>query len=231
MAAALGAKVILRVPAGLITLMRTLKGDFTLIAHDDPLPACDLCCPLMSLPLAFKTTVETIPSQVPYLSVDPRRRGRWRRRLGPKVKPRIGLAWSGNPGHINDSNRSMPLRALAPLLELDFEYHSLQPETRTEDQAALAAFDRLRTHQDELHDFADTAALIAELDLVISVDTATAHLAGALGKPVWIMLPYSPDFRWLLSRSDSPWYPTARLFRQESRGNWEGVMESVCFAL
>jgi tetratricopeptide (TPR) repeat protein len=231
MVEALGATVILGVPASLQALLGTLKGSFTLATKGDELPEFDLHCPLMSLPLAFKTTVDTIPATVPYLSTEPQKRHEWRERLGVKHRPRVGLVWSGNPEHKNDRNRSMALHYLAPLLGLDCEFHSLQKEVRREDRETLAEYPHIRTHDGELNDFADTAALIAELDVVISVDTSVAHVAGALGKPVWILLPFNPDFRWLTERNDSPWYPTARLFRQRRCGDWEGVVADVYAAL
>ena len=231
MVEALGANVILGVPSSLVSLISTLKGSFTLIGQDDLVPDFDLHCPLMSLPLAFKTTVDTIPAQVPYLAADPHKQAVWRQRLGPKLRPRVGLAWSGNVKHKNDRNRSMALRTLAPLLDLDCDFHSLQKEIKAEDLVALAEGSRIQTHEAELNDFADTAALIAELDLVITVDTSVAHLAGALGKPVWILLPYTPDFRWMTERGDSPWYPTAHLFRQRDRGDWDSVIKEVGAAL
>jgi len=229
-------KLILEVPGALVPLLATQRKNYTLVAKGSPLLGFDLHCSLMSLPLAFKTTLETIPAPLSYLTADERRRAAWRQRLGPKTKPRIGLAWSGNPEHKNDHNRSLPLRTLLPLLERDCEFHSLQKEVRAADRDTLASLPQLKAHQDELNDFADTAALIAELDLVISVDTAVAHLAGAhlagaLGKPVWILLPYDPDFRWLTERSDSPWYPSARLFRQPRLGDWPGVVTAVGEAL
>lgn len=231
MLAAQGAEVLLAAPAALTVLLRSLQGEVTLLTSDQPLPAFDLHCPLMSLPLAFKTRVDTIPAQVPYLRAEPGRRQRWRERLGPKRRPRIGLVWSGNPRHRNDRQRSLPLPALAPLLAMDCEFHALHKVIREDDRAWLAEWPQLVTHERELRDFADTAALIAELDRVIAVDTAVAHLAGAMGAPLWILLPFVPDFRWLTRRSDSPWYPTARLFRQARRGEWAGVVEEVCGAL
>lgn len=228
MVEALGARVILEAPAALAPLLRTLKGDFTLIEQGDALPGFDLHCPLMSLPLAFGTTVDSIPANIPYLAADPQKRAMWRERLGPKDRPRIGLVWSGAASHSNDRHRSMGLVTLTPLLLLDYEFHSLQKELRTEDRAAAAEFTQVvRDHGAALHDFADTAALVAELDLIITVDTSVAHLAGAMGKPVWILLSYVADFRWLTERSDSPWYPTARLFRQDGIGSWSNVLEDV----
>jgi Flp pilus assembly protein TadD len=227
----LGAKVILECPHILIPLLDTLKGDITLVAHGDVLPAFDLHCPLMSLPLAFGTRIDSIPASIPYLSADSHKQREWRGRLGPKARPRLGLVWSGNINHVQDYNRSISLRTLEPLLHLDFEFHSLQKDSRDDDHAILIEHGQIQVHEAELHDFSDTAALIAELDLIVTVDTAVAHLAGALGKEVWILLPYSPDFRWMTERSDSPWYPTARLFRQRNGGNWEYVIKDVCSAL
>jgi hypothetical protein len=223
----LGANVVLEVPATLISLVQTFRGSFNLIAKGDDIPPFDLHCPLMSLPHALRTTLDTIPADIPYLAVDAQRQAQWRERLGTKIKPRIGLVWSGNVKHLNDRNRSIALRTMEPLLRLDFEYHSLQKEIREEDKPFLNEFTQIQSHENELNDFSDTAALIAAMDLVITVDTSVAHLAGALGKPVWILLPYSPDFRWLLERGDSPWYPTARLFRQRSIGDWDGVVAEV----
>ena len=227
----LGGKIILEVPAPLASLCRTLNATFTLIEKGEEIPPFDLHCPLMSLPLAFRTTVETIPATASYLGASAQRQSEAHERLGARIKPRIGLVWSGNPGHQNDHNRSMPLSALKPLLELDYEFHSLHKEIRPEERALLTELTQIHSHEDELHDFSCTAALINELDLVICVDTSVAHLAGALGKKVWILLPHRPDFRWMLEREDSPWYPTARLFRQERRDDWEGVINNVITAL
>lgn len=227
MLTAMGAKVVLAAPPALASLMQTLPTEVTVVIKWNELPDFDVHCPVVSLPWAFKTTLETIPAQVPYLAADPQKIIQWHERLGEKHKPRIGLVWSGSATHINDRNRSIALRALAPLMRLDVEYHSLQKEVRPDDQRDMTKFPQLQLHTDDLHDFSDTAALISAMDLVITVDTSVAHLAGALGKPVWILLPQVPDFRWLLDRQDSLWYPTARLFRQQSVGDWGGVIESV----
>ncbi len=231
MVAALGAKVILEVPTTLAPLLRTLKGDFTLVEKGDILPGFDRHSPLMSLPLAFATTVDSIPAPIPYLVADAQKRAMWRERLGPKSKPRIGLAWSGAASHSNDRHRSMALRTLMPLLRLDCEFHSLQKELRTDDRTESKEFTQLRSHSEALHDFSDTAALVAELDLIITVDTSVAHLAGAMGKPLWLLLSYVADYRWLTERNDSPWYPTARLFRQDKIGDWSNVMDDVILEL
>jgi tetratricopeptide (TPR) repeat protein len=229
--AELGGTVLLEAPATLLPLLETLPGRKTLLASGDPLPPFDLQCPLLSLPLAFGTRLETIPAPIPYLSVPEDRREPWAARLGPRQRPRIGLAWSGAPNHLADRERSLPLRLLAPLLQLDAEFHSLQKLIRAEDEPALAGLPQLVRHEAELRDFADTAALTAAMDLVITVDTSVAHLAGALGKPLWLLLQHAPDFRWMLQRPDSPWYPTARLFRQDHPGDWEAVIAAVAAQL
>ncbi|HLZ20090.1 MAG TPA: glycosyltransferase family 9 protein, partial [Smithellaceae bacterium] len=143
------------------------------------------------------------------------------------TRPRIGLAWSGSAAHTNDRHRSIPLETLLPLLGIHAEFHSLQKEYREADRRILMTEENLIDHSDRIGDFGDTAALMEEMDLVISVDTAAAHLAGALGKPVWVLLPCIPDFRWLQHREDSPWYPTARLFRQTTPGDWNPVLERI----
>jgi hypothetical protein len=158
----------------------------------------------------------------------------WRERLGQRHaggRRRVGLVWFGNPQHLHDQRRSLALDTLVPLLQLPLDFHSLQQTQRPHDQTALAQLPQLQHHGEQLTDFAQTAALIAELDLVITVDTSVAHLAGALGKPVWILLQHVPDYRWLLKREDSPWYPTARLFRQRQRGAWDPVVDAVQAAL
>jgi hypothetical protein len=185
---------------------------------------------MMSLPLAFETTVETIPRKVPYLTPEESLVRRWAERLADDGRPRrVGLAWAGNPGHTHDRKRSVSLAMLAPLAGAgDIAFHSLQVGEAAR-QAAAAAPGGLKVidHFGELTDFAETAALITNLDLVITVDTSVAHLAGALGKAVWMMLPFAPDWRWMLGRAESPWYPTMKLFRQERFGDWVGVIERV----
>ncbi len=222
----MGAKVVLEAPPALLPLLSTLAGNITLVPSWAPLPAFDLHCPMLSLPLALGTTLKTIPAGIPYLSVDAGRQAAWRRRLGPKTVPRVGLAWSGWKENRNDHHRSLPMETLAPLLESPCEFHSLHKEYRPADGSRLAEF-HIRDHHHELGDFSQTAALIQEMDLVVSVDTSVAHLAGALGRPVWILLPWIPDFRWMLDRSDSPWYPAAVLFRQPSPGDWKAVAGEV----
>ncbi|HWP25853.1 MAG TPA: tetratricopeptide repeat protein [Xanthobacteraceae bacterium] len=225
--AARGARVILDVQKPLLRLMSSVAGVSQLIPSGRPPPDFDVYCPLMSLPLAFGTRVDTIPAKTPYLRVLPELRKEWQGRLVAKRRPLVGLAWSGNPAHRNDENRSMSLQTLLPLLETGATFVSLQKDVRPDDAAVLSAHPEIANFSNSLKDFAETAALIAQLDLVISVDTSIAHLAGALAKPVWVLLPYSADWRWLVDRDDSPWYPTARLFRQDETRSWDRVIQRV----
>ncbi|MBV9560131.1 MAG: tetratricopeptide repeat protein [Bradyrhizobium sp.] len=220
--AARGARIVLEVQPALRELLAPMPGVAQIIAEGEPRPDFDLTCPITSLPLAFDTTLETIPSAVPYLSAG-KRAGAWKRRLGATT-PRIGIAWSGNPKHANDHNRSMSLRTLLPLFDGGAQFVSLQKEVRADDWAVLRWQEQVLDASPWLTSFAKSAALISQLDLVISVDTSVAHLAGALGRPVWILLPYVPDWRWLLDRDDTPWYPTARLFRQDESRDYTGVV-------
>jgi len=230
--AARGARVILEVLWPQRELMRTLAGVTQVLARGEPLPDFDLQCSLLSLPRAFGTQLATIPAQTPYLCAAASGADSWNARLGPRNRPRIGIAWSGNPIHHNDRNRSIGLRALLPVLTgIDATFVSLHREVRAADAAVLAERSDILHFGAELKDYADTAALIANLDLVVGVDTSVAHLAGALAKPVWILLPFMPDWRWLLDREDSPWYPTARLFRQDDTRGWDGVIARVRDAL
>jgi tetratricopeptide (TPR) repeat protein len=223
-----GARVILEVQKPLRALMGTLPGAAQVVSRGEPLPDFDLHCPLLSQPLALGTRLATIPAQTPYLWASPQAVMDWNVRLGPRRRPRIGLAWSGRPDHDNDRNRSMRLNTLlSPLAAFDATYVSLQREVRADDAPVLQSRGDILHFGEELNSYADTAALIANLDLVISVDTSVAHLAGALAKPVWILLPFIPDWRWLLDREDSPWYPTARLFRQDETRSWDSVMARV----
>jgi tetratricopeptide (TPR) repeat protein len=214
------ANVVLQVPTPLAALMSRLPGVASVISNDDELPAFDMHCPLMSLPLAL---CQTAPAPA-YLSADPGRIEHWRAQLGPG-RQRIGLVWSGSTIHANDRNRSIPLWMLEPLLNADASFVSLHKDVREADRAALGQFKSLVSVP--LGDLADTAALIAALDLVISVDTVTAHLAGALGKPVWILLPHAPDWRWGLSGTTTHWYPSAKLYRQPARGDWASVVARI----
>jgi tetratricopeptide (TPR) repeat protein len=225
-----GARVIVEAQAPLKSLLSKVAGVDEVVAQGAPLPPFDVHCPLLSLPLVFRTNLATIPSDVPYVSANAERVASWQTRLGARTRPRIGIAWSGNPQHLDDHNRSIPLEALLPALTDAVEWVSIQKVVRDDEQPLLEA-SGIRHFGDELGDFADTAALIECLDCVISVDTAVAHLTGGLGRPLWVMLPYLPDWRWLLERDDNPWYPAARLFRQSQAGDWSGVFEQIGIAL
>ncbi len=225
------AEVFLEVPGPLVGLASEIPGVSSVLAKGDPLPDFDCHCPFMSLPLAFGTKIDTIPADVPYLRTPAASLKKWGNRLGAKAGPRIGLMGSGSTWHRNDRSRSIPLDRFQPLLDRDAEFYSLQKEYRDPDREWLAAEPRIRDFSGELLDFSDTAGLVEQLDWVITVDTSVAHLAGALGKEVWILLPYSPDYRWLLDREDSPWYPTARLFRQAAPDDWDSVLDRLAFEI
>jgi tetratricopeptide (TPR) repeat protein len=233
--AARAGKVILEVQSSLVNLMRTLKGDFTIVAQGDALPEFDYHCPLMSLPLAFNTELNSIPHRDAYLFADAKKSAQWAKHLGKKTRPRIGLVWSGNPKHQSDHERSIPLHTLLQYLPQGLEYVSLHKEIRDSDQAALqqasAGQLKIRLFAKEIKDFSDTAALCAHMDIVISVDTSVAHLAAAMGKTTWILIANSPDWRWLLERDDSPWYQSVRLFRQGIDNQWSPVLERLSEAI
>jgi len=223
--ARMGASVVLEVPVELVGLLGRLAGVAAVVARGAPLPAFDLHCPMGSLPLALATEPDSIPAAIPYLTASAELIAQWRPRLAPLRHPRVGFVWSGRPSHPNDRNRSLALARLAPLLETDqVSFISLQREMSDPDAAVLAGLGGVTAIGAALRDFDDTAAVLALCDLVITVDTAVAHLAGALGRPAWILLPFAPDWRWLLARPDSPWYPTARLYRQPVLGDWESVI-------
>ena len=222
------AEVVLEVPHGMRGLFSHLPGVARVVAWDEPVPDCDIAVPLLSLPLCCGTGLESIPAAVPYAEAPPERLAQWQTWLRPLRGRRIGLVCSGRPGHPLDRQRSIPLARLAPILAApDCAFVLLQPELRAPDQAALADFPSACWPGAWLRDYADTAALLQCVELLITVDTSVAHLAGALGRPVWLMLPFAPDFRWLLGRGDSPWYPTMRLYRQPARGDWDSVIAAV----
>ncbi len=234
-----GAAVVLEVQAELKELMRRLDGVAAVIARDEEAPPFDVHCPLGSLPLALHTELGTVPTQIPYLTADEGRAAKWSARLAALPRPRVALVWSGNPSHDNDRNRSIPFARLTPLFPPPnppplagegwerASFIGIQRDIRSEDAAALAAESRVAHVGDELEDFSDTAAVLALCDLVVTVDTAAAHLAGAMGRPVWVLLPFAPDWRWTRDGETTPWYPTARLFRQTSPGDWGSVIARV----
>ena len=228
--AGMGATVILTVQTPLLRLAASLAGPARVLSVDETPPAFDLHIPLMNLPSALELSVEAVHRGA-YLSAPADLAAAWAARLEGSPGPHIGLAWSGNPKHENDHNRSMALADLARLFDLPITLISLQKEVREPDLALLEAGAPIHRFDAALDDFCETAALIAQCDAVVAVDTAIAHLAGALGKPVMLLLPRHADWRWLSGRADSPWYPTARLFRQAEFGNWSGPVEAVRAAL
>ena len=229
--AALGADVVLEVQPPLVPLLSGLKGVRQVVARGAALPAFDYHCPLMSLPLAFKTDLGNVPAEIPYLASDPARVALWREKLGPKRRPRVGIAWSGSQSQRNDK-RSMALAQMLPLLGDWAEWLSLQKEVPDSDLTLLASRGDVRHLGEELADFADTAAVVELIDVLVTVDTSVAHVPGAMGKPVWILLPFNAhDWRWMLDREDSIWYPSARLFRQAAVGDWAGVIGRVAAEL
>jgi Tfp pilus assembly protein PilF len=228
---ALGATVILEVQPQLIKVLAGLNDVDVLVARGQALPKIDYHCPLLSLPKAFSTELNSIPATSAYVVSDAKRTSIWQDRLGAQSKLRVGLVWAGSATHKNDHNRSIPLQALTSIFEQDVNFYGLQKELREGDRQLIHQHPQIQYLGKYIKDFKDTAALISLMDVVITVDTAIAHLTGAMGKPVWILLPYSPDWRWLLNRDDSPWYPTAKLFRQPSIGDWSSVLSEVNQAL
>ena len=229
--AARGGRVVLEVQRPLAPLLTGLAD--IVIAQGDAVPLIDLHCPLLSLPLACGTDLHSIPAAIPYLQADPARVAAWRARLGDMQpgsasRPRVGVAWSGSADHPDDALRSIPAAALLPPLLLSRPaLHALQTDIRPEDAETLARLTDVYTHAPHLTDFAETAALVSLMDIVVSVDTSVAHLAAAMGKPVWLLVQPDADFRWLRNRTDSPWYPTLRLFRQGTPGFWQPVICAV----
>jgi hypothetical protein len=223
--------VLLCAPKALHGLAAGVQGIAEVLGPGLPAEGFDVHCPMMSLPLALGTRVDTIPADIPYLAAPVAKIAEWQARLGPRTRRRIGLAWSGNADHKNDRNRSIALERLLPLLAADADFYSLQKDYREADAVLMRADGRIRDCSADLGDFTDTAALIEQMDLAVSVDTSVAHLAGALGKPVFILLPYIADYRWHSGTAVSPWYPTARLFRQDSARDWAGVIAEVGAAL
>ncbi|SEC29116.1 Tetratricopeptide repeat-containing protein [Rhizobiales bacterium GAS188] len=219
-----GGRVLLRLERILVRLAAGLPDQVVIMPTSARVPEFDVWCPLMSLPRIFGTRVDSIPAAMPYLGVRPAIAERWQRRLAGLQGLKVGLAWGGSMNHVNDARRSIDLQCLKPLLEIaGVSWVSLQVGPRTADLAALPA-GTMTDLSAELSDFAETAGATLNLDLVIAIDTAVAHLAGALARPAWIMLPFSPDWRWLLERGDSPWYPTLRLYRQKTPGGWDDVV-------
>jgi hypothetical protein len=229
------ANLILIVPDTLYRLYESQHYPFPLVRESAPVPLHDLQCPIMSLPLALKDYVARIPSQTPYLTLKSHHKGTWDELLGKCNSYRIGLAWSGHQSRDIDlcpaRQRSIPLPLLTPILDCQDQFHCLQKEFVGTDLPLLAKETRIVRHHSRIADFLDTAGLIDSMDLIISIDTSIAHLAGALGKEVWVLLPFSTDYRWEQRASRNDWYPNARLFRQKSPGDWLPVIQAVRVAL
>jgi ADP-heptose:LPS heptosyltransferase len=225
----LGAKVILEVPRPLHKLLVNLEGVTSYVMKGDPRPKVDYYCPLLSLPGALKIDLNSIPVAKNYIrfEVNPDVLSAYRNKIGSDKKIRIGLVWSGNPKHKNDQNRSIPLNKLIKFLPQQFEYVVLQKEICDDDLMLLESSPNFKSYPNDIVDFTDTAALLSCVDLVISLDTSVAHLASALGKETWLLLQSVPDWRWLLGRTDSPWYPSIKLYRQPSPGNWDSILEEM----
>jgi tetratricopeptide (TPR) repeat protein len=225
----MGANVIMPVAPGLIAIMQSMHPEIHVTSSmqaASALPHHDFHVPLMSLLGIFRTDLNSIPCADRYIKPDAEISNKWVSRFVNKSKLQVGITWSGSQIHVNDHNRSMSLKQLEPLFKLDVDWHILQTEIRASDDALLphTPFRDWRTELTSLH---ETAGLLEQLDLLITVDTSVAHLSAALGRPTWIMLPYAPDFRWLLNRTDSPWYPSVHLFRQEQPRNWSNVITHV----
>jgi tetratricopeptide (TPR) repeat protein len=220
-----GATVVLEVQPELKSLLSGFESVTSCHARGEKLPAYDVHCPLGSLPLAFKTEPATVPAEIPYLRADEAHIAKWRPRIEALPGKRVALAWAGNASHANDRNRSIDLKLLEPLLALDgVSYLSIQRELRGNDTEILARHANVSHLGGELSDMTDTAAITALVDLTISVDTSVVHLAGAIGRPLWVMLPFAPDWRWTLNGEHTPWYPQARLFRQAALGDWPSAI-------
>jgi hypothetical protein len=218
----------------LVGLFSRVEGVHRVISNEFDVPATDFHTPLMSLPLAFGTRLRTIPGKRAYLSADPDTLQLWRNRLlSDQGRLKVGLVWAGNPEFAAARTKACPVEQLQPLLATEsVSFFSLQKGGAASDAAQLGQeCAHFLDFSEQLHDFDETAALISELDLVITVDTAVAHLAGAMAKPTWILLPFSADWRWLMDREDSPWYPSVRLFRQGRAGDWESLITRVAKAL
>ena len=221
----MGAKIAYKALAPLVPLFQPVAPYVEFIPDLNPGFRFNYICLSYDLPGLFRTSAETVPSDVPYLAADPARIQRWALELGEQSGPRIGVAWAGNSKYVYDYQRSMSADVFLRITDVPrVEFYSLQHVIKPEDAASLIARPHVRRVGEQVADFADTAAILSQLDMVITTDTAVAHLAGALGKPVWLVLGFVPAWRWLLDREDSPWYPTARLFRQSQPGAWDDVI-------
>ncbi|SDR33933.1 hypothetical protein SAMN05443245_4811 [Paraburkholderia fungorum] len=222
-----GARVVLEVNAESVSLAKRLTGYDDIVVRGSLPPAFDMHCEMMSLPMAMNLQLADLPGPMPYLTPDPARVDYWRLKLAHLRRPLVALVWAGRPTHTNDANRSLRLDQLAPLAMPGVSFVSIQKGPAESQAASAPEGMSLLSLSDGIRDFEDTAAILSLVDLLISVDSSPVHLAGAMGVPAWVMLPFVPDWRWLMGRTDTPWYPATRLFRQPKRGDWEGVMASM----
>lgn len=225
------ARIVLQINADQAAFAQRLAGVDEIVLRDALPPPFDSHCEMMSLPMVMGLQLTDLPGRIPYLRADAVRLKRWRKRLAGLPRPLVGLVWAGRPTHLNDANRSLPLAALAPLAMPGVTFLALQKGPAEAQAGAPPPGMRIERFGDEIADFEDTAAILSLADLLISVDSAPVHLAGALGRPAWVMLPRVPDWRWLLGRDDSPWYPSLRLFRQPARGDWSSVTAAIAAEL
>lgn len=226
-----GARVILEINPEMLSLAKRTRGFDEIIVRGTIPPAFDLHCEMMSLPMVMGLKMGDLPGPMPYLSPDPKRLAKWRKRLAKLPRPLVALVWAGRPTHHNDANRSMTLADLAPLALSGVTFLAVQKGPKAIEAKNPPAGMTTVPLDDEIKDFEDTAAILSIADLLISVDSSPVHLAGALGRPAWVMLPFVPDWRWLQERDDTPWYPGMRLFRQQAPGDWAGVVSRMAAAL
>ncbi|MDR3435503.1 glycosyltransferase family 9 protein [Telmatospirillum sp.] len=222
-----GARVVLQISRELYPFARRMKGIDALVVRGEVPPPFDTHCEMMSLPMAMGLKMTDLPGRIPYLSLDQARVRHWRKRLADLPGPRVALVWAGRPNHFNDANRSVRLPDLAGLGMPDVTFLAVQQGPKAVEAASPPAGMRLVDLSGEIRDFDDTAAILSVIDLLISVDSSPVHLAGALGRPAWVMLPFIPDWRWLMKRADTPWYPSLRLFRQPAWGDWPAVVQAM----
>ncbi len=226
-----GARVVVQINHEQACFARRMPGIDQVILRGALPPPFDVHCQMMSLPRAMKLKLDDLPGAMPYLSADEQRVEHWRARLQDLPRPLVALVWAGSDTHSNDANRSMTLSTLAPLADSNVSFISVQKGTRAAEADHPPAGMRLTNLSNEITDFDDTAAILSVCDLLISVDSSPVHLAGALNRPAWLMLPFVPDWRWLLDRDDSPWYPNTKLFRQSTRGDWSDVIARMAAEL
>jgi hypothetical protein len=225
------ARVVLQINQESFELARRSLPELEIIPRGDLPPPFDVHCEMMSLPLALGLQLSHLPGPLPYLFPDEARLAQWRARLAGLPRPLVALVWAGRPTHPNDANRSITLEALAPLGRSQASFVAIQQGPAAAQAATPPVGMALTSLSDEIHDFDDTAAILCIADLLVSVDSSPVHLAGALGRPAWVMLPFLPDWRWLTQRTDTPWYPQHLLFRQPRRGNWAGVVNAMAGAM